>query len=81
MLVDVGSAGYAWSVMWTVDSLGWQGLDPDEVTRRSLDGAEPGAIYLLHVGAQSTDWDALPGIVRGLRRAGYEFVTIPEVIG
>ena len=25
--------------------------------------------------------DALPGIVRGLRRAGYEFVTIPEVIG
>lgn len=80
VLADVASGGYTWSVMWTVDSLGWQGLAPRAVTRRCLDGAEPGAIYLLHVGSQSTDWDALPAIVAGLRSDGYTFVTVAAVV-
>jgi peptidoglycan/xylan/chitin deacetylase (PgdA/CDA1 family) len=80
VLVDVASVGYDYSVMWTVDSLGWQGLAPASVTRRCLDRAVPGAIYLLHVGAQSTDWAALPAIVDGLREEWYGFVTVPEVI-
>lgn len=80
VLVDVGSAGYRYSVMWTVDSLGWQGLPAGEVVDRCLAGAEPGAIFLLHVGAASTDSEALPGIVSGLQGAGYEFVTITELI-
>lgn len=80
VLVDVATAGYHYAVMWTVDSLGWQGLDPALVTQRCLEGAVNGAIYLMHVGALSTDWEALPGIVEGLRAGGYQFVTVPEVI-
>lgn len=80
MLIDVRSAGFTYSVMWTVDSLGWQGLDPAAVTRRCLDGATNGAIYLMHVGSASTDYDALPGVIQGLRDRGYRFVTVPEVI-
>ncbi|MEX0795244.1 MAG: polysaccharide deacetylase family protein [Acidimicrobiia bacterium] len=80
VLADVGAAGYHYSIMWTVDSLGWKGIPAAEVTERCLSGAQPGAIYLLHVGAQSTDFAALPAIVSGLVEAGYQFATIPELI-
>ncbi len=80
MLADVGAAGYRYSIMWTVDSLGWKGIPAAEVTERCLSKAEPGAIFLLHVGVQSTDFAALPAIVSGLVETGYQFVTIPELI-
>lgn len=80
VLADVGSAGYPYSVMWTVDSLGWKGIPAAEVVDRCLTMAEPGAILLLHVGAASTDYEALPLILAGLEEAGYRFVTIPELI-
>jgi peptidoglycan/xylan/chitin deacetylase (PgdA/CDA1 family) len=73
---DAARAGYPYVLVWTVDSLGWQGLPPSAVAARSLDGATPGAILLLHVGSQSTDAAALPAIISGLRRRGYELVTI-----
>lgn len=79
VLTDVGAAGYRYSVMWTVDSLGWKGLSPDEVAGRCVTGVGPGAIILLHVGAASTDCAALPTIISDLVAAGYEFVTIPEL--
>ncbi len=75
-LADVGRAGYAYSIMWTVDSLGWKGLDPADVAARCLDGIVDGAILLMHVGSQSTDVDALPAVIDGLRSEGYAFVTI-----
>jgi hypothetical protein len=40
---------------------------------------EPGAIYLLHVGAQSQDAAALATILAGLRDAGYELLTAAEI--
>ena len=80
VLTDIGRAGYAYSIMWTVDSLGWEGLDPASVAARCLDGAVDGAILLLHVGSQSTDVEALPEIVAGLRASGYTFVTVGELL-
>jgi peptidoglycan/xylan/chitin deacetylase (PgdA/CDA1 family) len=77
---QVGSLGYAYNVLWTVDSLGWQGLSAEAITARCLRGAEPGAIFLFHVGAASQDTAALPGIVAGLREAGYGFGTVAEVV-
>jgi peptidoglycan-N-acetylglucosamine deacetylase len=79
--VDVGSAGYAYEVMWTVDSLGWQGLAVADVTARCLDAASPGAIYLLHVGSDSTDHAALQAIIDGLRARGLGFATVAELVG
>ena len=80
VLTDLGRAGYAYSIMWTVDSLGWKGLDPASVAARCLDGAVDGAILLLHVGSQSTDVEALPEIVAGLRASGYTFVTVGQLL-
>lgn len=80
VLADIARAGYTYSVMWTVDSLGWKGLDPDDVTQRCLDRAVDGAILMFHVGSASTDFEALPDIVAGLRADGYSFVTIPQLL-
>lgn len=81
VLVDVGSVGYRYVAMWTVDSLGWKGLTAAEITERCLDGAEPGAIYLFHVGSASADAAALQPIIDGLRARGYGFATLSALIG
>ena len=81
VLVDVGSVGYRYVAMWTVDSLGWRGLTAAEITSRCLDGAAPGAIYLFHVGSASADHAALQAIIDGLRAQGYGFATLADLIG
>ncbi|MDQ3855086.1 MAG: polysaccharide deacetylase family protein [Chloroflexota bacterium] len=78
VLRDVWSRGYTYNVMWTVDSLGWKGLSKQAILQRVLDGLEPGAIYLFHVGAQSQDGPALPSIISELQRRGYSFATISD---
>lgn len=78
---DVSARGYGWVVMWTVDSLGWQGLPSAAITRRCVDAAAPGAIYIFHVGSASQDALALPSIIEGLRRQGYAIVPLPELLG
>lgn len=80
VLVDVGSLGYRFAIMWTVDSLGWKGIPPDQIVERCIDGAAPGAIFLLHVGSASTDYDALPELITQLRDAGYGFATLSELL-
>ncbi len=81
VVADVSNVGYRYIVMWTVDSLGWQGSPPDAVARRCLDGASPGAILMFHVGSASTDAAALPTILDELSAAGYGFGTIAELLG
>ncbi len=77
---DVYARGYTYNVMWTVDSWGWRGIPAQEIVQRCLSLAEPGAIYIFHVGSASQDALALQAIIDGLRRAGYSFGTVPEVI-
>ena len=80
-LTDVASAGYGVTVMWTVDSLGWQeGATPDEVVTRVLDGAAPGAILLFHVSTDFADYDALPEILDGLAEQDYTLVTVEQLL-
>ncbi len=75
VLVDLRTLGYKLNLMWTVDSLGWKGLSKQAIVQRVLEGAQPGAIYLFHVGSQSQDAAALPQIIQGLRARGYTFTT------
>ncbi|HEY8766218.1 MAG TPA: polysaccharide deacetylase family protein, partial [Dehalococcoidia bacterium] len=42
VLDDVGARGYAYSVMWTVDSRGWMGIPAPAITQRCVDNSEPG---------------------------------------
>jgi len=77
---DVFARGYAYNVMWTVDSFGWKGLSAQEIVDRCLSLVEPGAIYVFHVGSQSQDGPALQDIIDGLRARGYSFVPLSEAI-
>ncbi len=81
VLRDVRSRGYEYNIMWSVDSLGWKGLTRAEILERVLDGLEPGAIYLFHVGSQSQDGPALPSIISELRDRGYGFAGVDEYVG
>jgi hypothetical protein len=80
VLADVGALGYAYNILWTVDTLGWNGYSASQITDRVLNGAGPGAIMLMHVGAQSQDGPALPGIIDQLRARGYRFATVRDFL-
>ncbi len=80
VLIDVAAAGYRYSVMWTVDCLGWKGIPASEVAARCEDALQPGAILLMHVGAASTDYAALEDIIAAIDRGGYRYATIPELL-
>jgi peptidoglycan/xylan/chitin deacetylase (PgdA/CDA1 family) len=77
---DVADAGYPLIAMWSVDSLGWNGLPQASIVTRCLDAAAPGTIYLFHVGSQSADARALPAIIDGLRSRGYGFTTLAAAV-
>jgi peptidoglycan-N-acetylglucosamine deacetylase len=63
--------------MWSLDSLDHKWTDPAEIAARCA-SATAGEVVLLHEGQQCT-LDALPLIVRGLRDAGLECVTMHDL--
>ncbi len=74
------AAGYDYSVWWGCDSLAWMGNTAEEIVQ--LCGQEklaPGLIVLLHV-AQDADAAALPGLIESYRAAGYDMVTVEQLI-
>jgi peptidoglycan/xylan/chitin deacetylase (PgdA/CDA1 family) len=76
---DVAPTGFTRKVGWTVDSGGWRGWPADDILSHCLLAAEPGAIYVLHVGADSQDRLALGPLIAGLRQRGYSFATVAEL--
>lgn len=87
-IAGVNSAGYV-PVGWTVDTLGWkgvrEGINVHRIVRRVVAAARPGAIVLMHVGANpydhsTLDADALPRLVAALRARGYAFVTLDALL-
>jgi peptidoglycan/xylan/chitin deacetylase (PgdA/CDA1 family) len=76
---DVAPTGFTRKVGWTVDSGGWRGWTAADILRHCLQAAEPGAIYVLHVGEDSQDRLALGPLIAGLRERGYSFATVAEL--
>jgi peptidoglycan-N-acetylglucosamine deacetylase len=81
VLKDVSDAGYDYTIMWTVDSLGWNHLPARGIVERCLSRADAGVIYIFHVGAESEDALALGPIIEGLRARGLGFVTVADMLG
>ncbi|HEX6541815.1 MAG TPA: polysaccharide deacetylase family protein [Ktedonobacterales bacterium] len=70
------------TVTWDVDPRDWSSPGVKTIVDRVLSGVRPGAIILLHDG-YSSRWQtaqALPLIIRGLKRLGYTPVTLPNLL-
>lgn len=72
-------------VNWNVDSLDWKTDSAAEIYQNIFKDVRPGAIVLQHAGSgQGGDLtgtiEALPLVIRELKRKGYRFVTVPELI-
>lgn len=81
-LVAAGRAQGMVVTEWNVDPQDWRSPSPARTAHAVLSAVRPGAIILLHDGgprAQETR-DALPSILRGLRRRGYRSLTVPALL-
>ncbi len=80
-LADMASVGFGITVMWTVDTLGWNGMTGSQVLERCLDTLQPGQIVLMHVGVQAPgDFEALPQYIEQAEAQGYAFVTVDQLL-
>ncbi|MEM9922892.1 MAG: polysaccharide deacetylase family protein [Cyanobacteria bacterium P01_D01_bin.50] len=82
-----GLAAYAKSkkytvVMWSADSIDYALPSPPTLVNRVVRQATPGGIVLLHDGGgpRKNTVAALPSMISKLRKQGYRFVTIPELL-
>lgn len=80
------TAGYPYTVTWDVDTIDWRPIvnDPpgptaDQIVAKVLASAEGGSIVLMHLGGYET-YEALPRIVDSLRAAGFDLVTLDELL-
>src|SRR5918995_112758 len=86
VLADVGAAGYRDTVTWDIDTIDWRPIknDPpgptaDQIVAKVVANAQGGSIVLMHLGGYET-FEALPRIVDGLRGAGFDLVTLDELL-
>ncbi len=73
----LGGLGYN-IVLWSVDAHDWKSDDPQSVARSVVQAAKPGSIILMH-DHKSITASALPLIIDGLRRRGFEIVPVSEL--
>jgi peptidoglycan/xylan/chitin deacetylase (PgdA/CDA1 family) len=77
------SLGYR-PILWTIDSADWTAeATPESVYSHVMNGAGNGAIVVLHFDSPTTrdsTAQVLPALIDNLRSAGYQLVTITELL-
>ncbi len=70
------------TVLWSIDTNDYKLPAPDVMAAQVIASAQPGAIVLMHDGGgdRTTTSAALPTIIKGLRKAGYKMVTVPQLL-
>lgn len=71
------------TIMWEVDPADWTRPGVAAIERRVLAQVRPGSIVLSHDGGgpRAQTLAAYPTIIAALRRRGYRFLTVPELLG
>lgn len=68
-------------IQWDTDSLDWMNIGVDKIVDRVISKAHPGDIILMHASDSCKQTHlALPIIIDHLRKEGYQFVTVSELI-
>lgn len=80
-LVDYAQKKKYAVIMWSVDSLDWRS-SAESLLDNVLRQANGGGIVLMHDGGgnRSKTVTSLPKIINELKKKGYEFVTVPELL-
>jgi peptidoglycan/xylan/chitin deacetylase (PgdA/CDA1 family) len=73
------AAGLQAVILWNVDTRDWAGASTSSIRASALRGGK-GAIVLMHTFPEATA-AALPGIIKGYKKRGFEFVTIGQMLG
>lgn len=68
--------------LWSVDSEDYRQPGVNTIVRRVVSAVKPGAIVLMHDGGgiRTQTAAALPIIIKTLRKRGFDFVTIPQLM-
>lgn len=68
-------------VLWDVDTGDYEGLGAETIVERALKDVKPGSIILMHDGGgdRSATVDALPDIIKGLKKRNLKPVTVPRL--
>ncbi|MFY9174641.1 MAG: polysaccharide deacetylase family protein [Peptococcia bacterium] len=82
---EIEKLGYK-IIAWNVDSLDWKSLSAEQVKYNILENVREGSIILQHSSGGkeenlSGSVSALGEVITILKNEGYEFVTIPELLG
>ena len=81
MSLDATAALGMRTVIWDTDSHDWMNPGVETIIRRVVTRAHPGDIVLLHASDTCKQTDlALPTIIDHLRKAGYRFVTVGQLL-
>jgi peptidoglycan-N-acetylglucosamine deacetylase len=75
----VGRLAEAAVIMWDVDPQDWRRANQRSIAKHVLKRVQPGSIVVLHELASTAR--ALPEILTGLQDAGYQLVTVSELLG
>ena len=67
------------SILWSVDTRDWLDRNSQIVCSRAVSLARSGSVILLH-DIHATSVDAIPCIVDGLKKQGYELTTVDELL-
>jgi len=81
----VSGMGYK-VIDWSVDTRDWAGTPPSKIMNYVLDETRPGAIILHHCSSSRANGldntlNALPHEILMLKSKGYQFVTVPQLLG
>ncbi len=74
------SLGYTKTLMWTIDTVDWNGTSADVMINKVLNLAQPGAIVLMHTGGGTHTNEALPEMITALKSMGYTLTTISKML-
>lgn len=80
-LVDICYELKYFPIQWSVDSLDWKNYGAKSIIDTVVNhkALNNGGIILMHNGSKYTA-DALQSVIDGLKKKGYTFVTVPELI-
>lgn len=67
------------AIQWNIDSRDWQKRTPEEINGSILKNIKNGSIILFHNDLENTT-EALKTLLPKLKKEGYEFVTVSELI-